>query len=56
MKHLDDALYAMGAVLIGTGLWLIYPPACFVFAGLVFTCIAYLLGVHQRNTPPEEAS
>lgn len=39
---LRDLIALVGVALISTGLWMIYPPAAFVVAGLLFVGGAWL--------------
>lgn len=41
---IDDGLFLAGALLIGAGVWWIYPPAALIFAGAVCWAGSFFLG------------
>lgn len=41
MRHLPDVLAIVGAALIVAGVWVIYPPAAFIVAGVAFIYAGY---------------
>lgn len=51
---LDDLLYLVGAAVVGAGVWMIYPPAAVVFAGLVIIGLGVV--VSQGQTASEDDS
>lgn len=44
LPALSDVLALIGVVLIGAGIWQIYPPAAFIVVGLILLFAAVRLG------------
>lgn len=42
-------LEALGAVCIGYGLWLVWYPGAFIWAGLVCIALAYIFGKGEKK-------
>jgi len=48
-KYLDDILYWLGAALITTGAYLLYPVAAYFSAGVFCLFFSYLIGKARVN-------